>query len=317
MYKHIQNKMKKSVSVIIPTYNGKELLMKYLPKCEHALQKSSLISDYEIIIVDDCSNDDTLTFLNKSYSHVIKLKNSSNSGFSKTINKGIRHSKMELALLLNNDIELPEDYFDKTIPFFNEQDHLFGISTEIRDIKGEKVLEGAKIALRKHGMLHYQDCLHKENCSTLYLCGGNALIDNQKLKELEGFNELFSPFYFEDFDLSLRAWRKGWTSLYTNQTFCKHCHSTTIFKENRKADVERVFLRNKILLNYLNNNTSNNIKMFSYLLSKLLLGYIAPTKSKMSYRNAIKDFAKLYKKAKVCRENEYFLLPPINEVTLK
>ena len=222
MYKHIQNKMKKSVSVIIPTYNGKELLMKYLPKCEHALQKSSLISDYEIIIVDDCSNDDTLTFLNKSYSHVIKLKNSSNSGFSKTINKGIRHSKMELALLLNNDMELPEDYFDKTIPFFNEQDHLFGISTEIRDIKGEKVLEGAKIALRKHGMLHYQDCLHKENCSTLYLCGGNALIDNQKLKELEGFNELFSPFYFEDFDLSLRAWRKGWTSLYTNQTFCKH-----------------------------------------------------------------------------------------------
>ena len=317
MYKHIQNKMKKSVSVIIPTYNGKELLMKYLPKCEHALQKSSLISDYEIIIVDDCSNDDTLTFLNKSYSHVIKLKNSSNSGFSKTINKGIRHSKMELALLLNNDMELPEDYFDKTIPFFNEQDHLFGISTEIRDIKGEKVLEGAKIALRKHGMLHYQDCLHKENCSTLYLCGGNALIDNQKLKELEGFNELFSPFYFEDFDLSLRAWRKGWTSLYTNQTFCKHCHSTTIFKENRKADVERVFLRNKILLNYLNNNTSNNIKMFSYLLSKLLLGYIAPTKSKMSYRNAIKDFAKLYKKAKDCRENEYFLLPPINEVTLK
>lgn len=309
--------MKKSVSVIIPTYNGKELLMKYLPKCERALQKSTHISDYEIIIIDDCSNDNTLAFLNQNYSHIIKLKNDSNSGFSKTINKGIRHSKMELALLLNNDMELPEDYFDKTIPFFNKQEHIFGISTEIRDITGEKVLEGAKIALRKHGMLHYQDCLNKENVSTLYLCGGNALIDNQKLKELEGFNELFSPFYFEDFDLSLRAWRKGWTSLYTNQTFCKHCHSTTIFKENRKDDVARIFLRNKVLINYLNNSSLNNIKMFSYLLSKLLLSYIVPTKSKRCYRNAIKDFAKLYKKAKVCRRNEYSLLPALNEVTLK
>ena len=166
-------------------------------------------------------------------------------------------------------------------------------------------------------MLHYQDCLNKENGSTLYLCGGNALIDNQKLKELEGFNELFSPFYFEDFDLSLRAWRKGWTSLYTNQTFCKHCHSTTIFKENRKDDVARIFLRNKVLINYLNNSSLNNIKMFSYLLSKLLLSYIVPTKSKRCYRNAIKDFAKLYKKAKVCRRNEYSLLPALNEVTLK
>ena len=77
--------------------------MKYLPKCERALQKSTHISDYEIIIIDDCSNDNTLAFLNQNYSHIIKLKNDSNSGFSKTINKGIRHSKMELALLLKNN----------------------------------------------------------------------------------------------------------------------------------------------------------------------------------------------------------------------
>lgn len=305
--------MKKSISVIIPTFNGKDLLMKYLPSCERALLNCNTISQYEIIVVDDCSNDDTVDFIKENYPHVLLIINSKNVGFSKTINKGIFASQMELALLLNNDMELPENFFEKMIPYFFQQPNLFGISSEIRDITGEKVLEGVKLPWRKHGMLHYKDCLDKNNCHTLYICGGNALVDNKKLKELGGFNELFSPFYFEDFDLGLRAWRKNWKLFYTNDTYCKHCHSTTIFKENKRDKVEQIFLRNKFLLNYLNNNKINNLKMFFYLLNKFILSYIAPSHSQKNYRIAIKEFRKLLKNASAMRQEKYLTLPALAE----
>lgn len=303
----------KSISVIIPTYNGKELLKQYLPSCIRALEFSTLIFEYEIIVVDDCSKDDTITFLKNEYPQIILLKNETNLGFSKTINKGIRYSKMDLSLLLNNDMELPEDYFEKTIPFFIGNQNLFGVSSQIRDKSGKNVLEGAKKLQRKHGMFHYKDCLESSLGRTLYVCGGNALVDSVKLKMLGGFNELFSPFYFEDFDLSLRAWRNGWNLLYTDQTYCKHCHSTTILKENNKEDVERIFLRNKILINYLNNSKMDNFKMTFYLSVKFLLSYIAPSKSKLAYRNGMKDFFKLYKDAKRLRQKEYVILPLLEE----
>ena len=80
-------------SIIVPIYNTE----KYLDKCIKSILNQTM-SDYELILIDDCSTDDSLTIAYKYESnHVKVLKNASNSGLSETRNVGI---KMHLVVTL-------------------------------------------------------------------------------------------------------------------------------------------------------------------------------------------------------------------------
>ena len=103
--------IKKSVSIIIPNYNGVSLLEKYLPDTLKAIRYAEV--PFEIIVVDDYSSDGSVGFLRANYPEVKLLVNDSNRGFSYTCNQGIQFAKMDLVLLLNSDVSLTEKYFSK------------------------------------------------------------------------------------------------------------------------------------------------------------------------------------------------------------
>ena len=79
--------MVSSISVVIPNYNGALLLKQNLGSVITALQETGL--KYEIIVSDDDSTDESVSFLKKNYPEILVIKNSSNRGFSKNINSGI------------------------------------------------------------------------------------------------------------------------------------------------------------------------------------------------------------------------------------
>lgn len=83
---------------------------------------------------------------------------------------------------------------------------------------------------------------------TLYLSGANALIDREKLKCLGGFDEIFAPFYCEDTDLSIRAWRLGYRSYYEHSSICRHPVSATIRKFHLSSHIWIISHRNKLIL---------------------------------------------------------------------
>lgn len=309
---------KKSVSIIIPTYNGCRLLREYLPYTLNVVSQSSAVGDYEIIVIDDASADDTVAYIKTLViPNLTLIVNDRNSGFSKTINKGIARAKMDYCLLLNNDMELPADFFEKTLPVFAD-DSVFGVCSEIRDRAGDKIIESRKLPYIKHGELRYKETVDNRNSNTLYLCGGNAVVDTRKLQSLKGFNELFSPFYFEDFDLSLRAWRKGWKSLYINSTFCKHTPSTTIKKENDNQFVSRIFVRNRILLNYLHNSKSDNLMLMGRVYLKMLMyAFARNNKEKRNYVESAKGFLSIRREADNCRKTEYNELKTLDLTVFK
>lgn len=296
---------KRSVSVVMPTYNGCRLLKDYLPHTYDVVSRSRAVSDFEIIVIDDASTDDTASYIREAdIPNLIYLKNDCNSGFSKTINKGIRMAKMELCLLLNNDMDIPQDFFDKTIPFLAD-DSVFGVCTEIRDRAGNKIIEGRKLPCMVRRELYFRETTDVGDGLTLYLCGGNALVDTRKLQELNGFNELFSPFYYEDYDLSLRAFRKGWKSLYTDATFCKHTPSSTIRNENKARFIDVVSRRNRILLTYLHNGVWDNVMLVMKVLGKYLWAPVSRNPEKWVFREIARDFSRIRKGARKRRREEY------------
>ena len=316
---NLNRNIRKSISVVIPTFNGAHLLREYLPSTLQILEESAIVGGYEVIVADDCSSDETIDFLESlQNSHLSWIRSERNLGFAKNINRGIVKSRMELTLLLNNDILLSSDFFEQTIPYFSDE-NLFGISCEIRDLSGTHIQEGAKKLVYKHGEIRYADVSHEESANdetthTLYLCGGVALIDTRKLKELDGFTELFSPFYFEDFDLSLRAWRKGWKCIYTNNTHCNHCHSATIGLLPQKK-VEVIFLRNRILLNFLHKSRIETFFYLAKLRLKKLFCTILPSKSHKTVKSSITEFFSIKRDAEKIKEEEYEQLAPLDKIS--
>ena len=62
---------------------------------------------------------------------------------------------------------------------------------------------------------------------------------------------MFSPFYVEDYELSIRAWRLGYYCYFDYQSVCRHKTSTTIKKESQKKYVAVIYNRNKLFLHAL------------------------------------------------------------------
>ena len=107
-------------SVIIPTYNRVDKLEKCLA---HITKQSFDINNYEIIIVDDCSKDNTEEFCNnyvKTKQNVRYIRNEVNKGRCVTRNKGIRASIGKYLVFLDNDLITDSNFLQAQLDYFNK-----------------------------------------------------------------------------------------------------------------------------------------------------------------------------------------------------
>ncbi len=240
--------MKRSISVVIPNYNGKHLIELYLPSVLTALKTAGV--EHQIIVVDDCSTDCSVAFIRQNYPKVILIVNRENKGFSFTCNRGIEVAGMELTLLLNSDVKLSPDYFAGQFRYFDKPD-TFGVMGCIMSKDGLTIEDAARFLFFEGCRIKANRFYHSQNTDdeiyTAYLSGANALIDTHKLKELNGFDEIYSPFTSEDSDLSTRAWLLGYKCYYEHQSVCYHQVSGSIRKNIAAAAIKKVYYRNRFI----------------------------------------------------------------------
>ena len=259
--------MEHSLSIVIPNFNGKELLELNLPSVYRALEFSG-ISDFEIIIPDDASTDNSVDFIKKNYPEIILIKNNTNKGFAGNTNTGIFKSKKDLVFILNSDVRLNDTYFQPLLKYFDKPD-TFGVTGRVIGLDSDRIQDGAKYPNYHYGNISSTANYISQSNNSLYsffLTGANALLDRQKLIELRGYNEIFNPYYGEDVDLGLRAWRLGYKCYFENNAVCRHPNSATIKKEPSEK-IKIVSKRNKMYLHFIH---LNNLELFYYLL--MLIG---------------------------------------------
>jgi GT2 family glycosyltransferase len=151
---------------------------------------------------------------------------------------------------------LDENYFQPLEKYLNDE-NCFGVVGSIYDEQSKKLIDAAKYPAKKGlqvvGTKNYKS--HIENSGaklpTFFLSGANALINRNKLLLLEGYDEIYSPFYQEDFDLGIKAWRMGWSCYYEPNAKCFHATSSTIETNFKKKKVAIISLRNKMILHYI------------------------------------------------------------------
>jgi GT2 family glycosyltransferase len=226
------------ISVVVPNYNGVALLERYLPSVVISLE-----GDCEVVVVDDASTDGTVKALRERFPDVKVIARQSNGGFSVAANDGIRVSDGEFVVLLNNDVEVAPGLLDPIVCLF-EEESVFAVSPKILVPSRGNLDEGAKTGFWHHG-LFYTDQRQGIGRVTpiLYTSGCAAVYRRSMLESLGGFDEAYSPFYWEDADLGYRAWKRGWKSLYQPARTVKHKHSATIGKMDARS-TDRIKARN-------------------------------------------------------------------------
>ncbi|GAB4093630.1 glycosyltransferase family 2 protein [Flaviaesturariibacter terrae] len=290
------------VSVVIPNYNGTALFPHTLPTVYAALRELAL--PWELIVVDDASTDASVSWLRSNYPDIILLQNSVNSGFSVTVNHGVRAARFDLVLLLNSDVQLTPGYFAPLLPYFDRPD-TFGVMGRIVGWNDDIVQEGAKypffhgVKIKTSGnyLVEPEEDM-RGGLLSMYLSGANALVRRQVFLDIGCLNELFSPFYVEDYELSLRAWRLGYTCWYEHFAVCRHKTSTTIRTPERKREVAIVYNRNKMLLHALHLPRAQRYLYFLQLIPETLLRLVT---GQTAFVLALGQFMDRYKELRAAR----------------
>lgn len=250
-----------SVSVVIPTYNGKALLARFLPSVVTALRNYTAATGapVEILVVDDGSQDDTVEWLTAvAFDFVRVIALSVNRGFAPTCNRGFAAAHHDLIWLLNNDIQVTPDALFPLVEHFSTptvfavasralrlgSDAIDGAGRLGRCVRGYwKVFEGYDV---------FPDEMPPEAIlPTFVASGGYSLFDAAKLRALGGFEELLAPFYWEDVELCYRAWKRGWEVRYEPRSLVFHQSSATIKACFEARTIEVAATRNRMLMHWI------------------------------------------------------------------
>ena len=238
----------RGASVVIPNWNGRDLLQKYLPSIVTALAGNA---ENEIIVVDNGSTDGSADYIREHHPEVTLVALESNRGFGGGSNAGFEAARNDIVVLLNSDMRVAPDFLAPLIAGFTDE-KVFAVSCQIFFTDPERVREetGLTQGWWENGSLrvrHRADAAITGLFPCFYGGGGSCAFDRNKFLELGGFDELLSPFYLEDTDLGYLAWKRGWKVLYQPNSIVYHEHRGTIGKRFTDAQIQAVLKKNYLL----------------------------------------------------------------------
>jgi GT2 family glycosyltransferase len=238
------------ISIVIPNYNGAKLLRENLPSILAALEKWG--GEGELIVVDDASTDDSCPLLREEFPRVKLIVNASNVGFSRTCNAGMAAAGYPIAICINNDVKVDAGLIEPLVKHFADAE-VFAVTPSIL-AEREGRNQGVVFALYGKGFIKGGFAALDYNRGerlNLYATGACVAYDLAKFRELGGYAEIYSPYLFEDVDISYRAWKRGWKSIHEPGTKVYHYSSATIGQAGKKRK-RRIYFRNRFLFHWIN-----------------------------------------------------------------
>lgn len=267
----------KAASIVIPNWNGRDLLEKYLPSVATA---ASRLPGSEVIVVDNGSTDGSADFIRQHFPSVNLIALTENLGFGGGSNTGIRAAKNDIAVLLNSDMRVEENFLAPLLAGFTDA-AVFSVSCQIFFSDPAKPREetGLTEARFERGAVrvgHRNDPSVNRLFPCFYGGGGSCAYDKRKFFELGGFDELLKPFYLEDTDLGYLAWKRGWKNLYQPASVVYHEHRGTIGKTFSPSYINGVLKKNYLLFTWKNiQEWRLLVPHFFYAWSGAILSWIA------------------------------------------
>lgn len=290
------------VSIVIPNYQGRELLPRTLAHLQKVLEACPLV--VETIVVDDGSTDGSAEYVRTEQRWVKLVALERNGGFSGAVNAGGREAKAPFIYFMNSDVFPHEGFLEPLIECFRADPDLFAATSLNLNAEGRAIPPGQVSPVMKRGQIRVKGLeLHELWSSgrltdygpipTLFGAGGAVLTHAERFHALGGFAEIFRPFYYEDTDLGWRAWRRGWGSVLVTESLVLHDHKFSSIQSNHaRRKVLTHKKRNRFLLvwrNYLDAGRLRRdhlVRLPLYLLGRLVTG---DTVTLRGFREALRE----------------------------
>jgi GT2 family glycosyltransferase len=260
-----------ALSIVILNWNGKEFLEKCIPSVDRAIAVYG--NDCEVIVVDNYSTDDSLSYLGSNFPRVRIIALPQNLGFAAAMNTGIKEAQGDIVIGLNNDVIVDDNFIAPLVSHFVADDNLFAVAAKML-LWDKKTLNFARAVGRfEFGIFRrkFQEPLSSTN--TLYACGGAFAARKERFLEFGGFDEDMIV-YWEDLDICYRAWKQGLRTIYEPNSVVYHKKHGTYTKKCGESGIRRISGENYFL--FALKNFHDRSLFFQQILSLPLLVLITP-----------------------------------------
>ena len=215
------------VAVVIPNWNGVHLL----PTCLDSLRHQTY-ADFEIVVIDNGSTDDSRRLLTEGYPEVRVIALAENRLFVGAVNVGIRQTSAEIVVLLNNDTEAEPDWLAELVRALDEHPEAGMATSKMLLFDRRDVLNsagdfyGADGVPGNRGVWQRDLGQYDDDVYVFGACGGAAAYRRRLFDDIGLFDEEFVA-YCEDVDLSFRAQLAGYACVFAPQARLYHRGSAT------------------------------------------------------------------------------------------
>lgn len=215
------------VSVIIVNWNGRH----WLDTCLPALQ-SQTYPHFEIVLIDNGSTDDSITWLQQHWPQVRLLPQNHNTGFAAANNLGIQATSTPYIVTLNNDTRPHPTWLAELVTAVTNSAAGM-VASAILHWHNPSLLDSAGIEVDRAGIAwqrhRNQPVATPTETAVFGPSAAAALYRRDMLNQIGLFDPDFFA-YYEDVDLAWRAQLAGWRCHYAVTAKVEHWHSATAAK---------------------------------------------------------------------------------------
>jgi GT2 family glycosyltransferase len=215
------------IDIVIPNWNGRDML----ETCLASLQAQSC-REFNIIIVDNGSTDDSVIFVRDRYPDVQLVELQQNIGFSAAVNRGIAAGRQAWVLLLNNDIEVESRCIENLIKAIGLEPRTRMFALKMLSFHDRSMVDGAGDGVLRGGVgyrlgtMEHDSPRYQLKRPVFGACAGAALYHRKLFERVGMFDEDFFA-YLEDVDFNLRAVRAGYRCMFLPDSVVYHIGSAT------------------------------------------------------------------------------------------
>jgi GT2 family glycosyltransferase len=230
-----------SISAIVPVWNGRSLLERLLTSLDAQTQPAA-----EVLVIDNGSTDGAPDAAHRRGARVIPMGR--NAGFAAAVNRGIHEARSEWIAVLNNDVELAPDYFEKLLKAgasFATGKILSGTGLPACLLDGTYDLTCRGGTTWRAGHARPDSPVFSLECEIHSPPWTAALIRGEVFEKVGLLEETFGS-YLEDVDFGLRCAALGLTGRYVPTARAWHLGSATLGRWH--PEIVRLMARNQLLI---------------------------------------------------------------------
>jgi GT2 family glycosyltransferase len=246
---------------MVLNYNGR----RHLDDCFSSLLVAASRSQHDcrVVCVDNRSTEPDVAYMREKFPDVEVIVAERND-FLFSLNAVVEARDEEIVVILNNDMRFDAGFVDPLLEHFDDPS-IFAVASLLMNWDGLTRQNAAR-----RGWIHnawfYKGWINRSGAvPSLEAPGGAAAYHRRRFVELGGFDPLYRPGYYEDLDLSYRAWLRGWKTVFEPRSIIFHKEGVTMDDVFGIGRMSRMHFRNHVLF------TAKNIGGRRFLVAFLAL----------------------------------------------